>query len=135
MLIVIIFTHQRQKSFQFCNHDCAIFILVVKFAQFNVVMIVAGVIGLFDGLVDEFDNLIKLAEFLFGIVLLTVLDADRLHEVHAHGVHDVAEVVHVQFTFSMPVVDSTDPFDFISILYLKKVIYSTYFLLEITHLI
>ena len=80
-------------------------------------MIVACVVGLFDALIDEFDDLVKLAEFLFGIILLTVLYADRLHEVHAQGVHDVPEVVHVQFTFSMPVVDSTDPFDFISILY------------------
>ena len=81
-------------------------------------MIVAGVVGLFDALVDEFDDLVKLAEFLFGIVLLTVLDTDRLHEVHAHGVHNVPEVVHVQFTFSMPVIDGTDPFDFITILYI-----------------
>merc|ERR1711923_368119 len=60
-------------------------------------------------------NLIEFAEFLLNIVSLAVFDANLLGEVHAHGVEDIHEVVHVKDTLAMPIIDVADPLNFISI--------------------
>merc|ERR1712109_292850 len=47
------------------------------------------------------DDLIKLAELLLNIVSLTIFDTGLLGEVHAHGIEDIHEVVHVKDTLAM----------------------------------
>ena len=80
-------------------------------------MVVAGVLGLLEGLLDEGDDLIELAELLAGVVGLAVLDADLLDNVEAKGVEDVHEVVHVEDTLHVPVVDLADLLDIIGALF------------------
>jgi len=75
------------------------------------------VFGLFDGLSDEFDNLVIGLVCLLGIISLTVLDTGLLGEVHATGVENVHEVVHVKFSLGMPIIDAADPLDFLLTLY------------------
>merc|ERR1712018_91923 len=70
---------------------------------------------LLDCLLDKGYNLIKLAESLLNIVSLTIFDSGLLGEVHAKGIEDIHEVVHVKFALDMPIVDIADPSNFISI--------------------
>ena len=114
-------THKRQESLKFGQHHGSIFIFVVQFAQLNVVMVVTSVFWLLDGLLDKGYNLIEFAEFLLNIVSLAVFDANLLGEVHAHGVEDIHEVVHVKNTLAMPIIDVADPLNFISILILNMI--------------
>ena len=79
-------------------------------------MVISSVFGLSDNFLGKFDNLIEFAEFLLNIVSLAVFDANLLGEVHAHGVEDIHEVVHVKDTLAMPIIDVADPLNFISIL-------------------
>ena len=80
-------------------------------------MVVSGVFGLLDGLLDKSDNLVELLVCLLDIISLTVLDSGLFGEVHAQGVEDVHEVVHVKFSLAMPIIDVADPPDFILTLY------------------
>merc|ERR1712110_1395161 len=106
---------ERQESFKLSQHHGSIFIFVVQFAQLNVVMVVTSVVWLLDGLLDKGYNLVKLAVFLLNIVGLSVFDSGLLGEVHAKGIEDVHEIVHVKFALAMPIVDIADPFNFSSI--------------------
>merc|ERR1712242_623256 len=108
-------THKRQEGFELSQHHGSIFIFVVQFAQLNVVMIVSSVFRLLDSLLDKGYNLIKLAEFLLNIISLSVFDSGLLGQIHAKGIEDVHEVVHVKFALAMPIVDIADPSNFISI--------------------
>merc|ERR1712156_255305 len=108
-------THERQESLKLSQHHGAIFIFVVQFAQFNKVMVVSSVFRLSNNFLGKFNNLIEFAELLLNIVSLAVLDANLLGEVHAHGVEDIHEVVHVKDTLAMPIIDVADSLNFISI--------------------
>merc|ERR1712158_197574 len=103
-----------QEVLELGQHHGAVLVLVVELAQLDVVVVVASVLWLLDGLLDEADNLIKLAELLAGVVGLAVLDADLLDDVHAKGVEDIHEVVHVKDAFAIPIVDLADLLDIIS---------------------
>ena len=109
-------THKRQESLEFSQHHGSVLIFVVQLAQLNVVVVVAGVFRLLDGLLDKGDNFVEFAELLLDIVGLTVLDSGLLGEVHAEGIEDVHEVVHVKLALAVPIVDVADSADFISIL-------------------
>ena len=83
-------------------------------------MVVARVLGLLDGLIHEFDDLVEGAELLASVVGLTELDGDLLGNVHAEGVEDVHEVVHVKFTSAIPIVDFADLSGLSFVLLLKE---------------
>merc|ERR1712083_708146 len=100
-------THERQEGLKLSQHHGSIFIFVVQFAQLNKVMIVSGVFWL--------SNLIEWKEFLLNIISLAIFDTNLFGEVHAHGVEDIHEVVHVKDTLAMPIIDVADPLNFISI--------------------
>ena len=57
------------------------------------------------------DNVVELGEFLAFLISLAVGNAHLLGGVEAQGVHDVTEVVQVEFTFAIPVVDVTNLLD------------------------
>merc|ERR1739845_117534 len=109
ILLGDLITHKRQESFEFSQHHGSILIFVVQFAQLNVVMVVSSVFWLLNSLLDKGYNLIELAEFLLNVISLTILDGSLLGEVHAKGIEDVHEVVHVEFALAMPIVDIADP--------------------------
>merc|ERR1712061_170671 len=46
-------THKRQESFELSQHHGAIFVLVVQFAQLNIVMVVTSVFWLLDSLLNK----------------------------------------------------------------------------------
>ena len=79
-------------------------------------MVVAGVVRLLDSSVHEADDLIEGAELLASVVGLAVLHAHLLDDVHAKGIKDVTEVVHVQLASAIPIVDGADLLDLISVL-------------------
>jgi len=106
-------TKIAEEVLELGQHHGAVLVLVVELAELNEVVVVAGVLGLLEGLLDEGDDLIELAELLAGVVGLAVLDADLLDDVEAEGVEDVHEVVHVEDTLHVPVVDLADLFDVI----------------------
>ena len=114
-------THKRQESLKFGQHHGSIFIFVVQFAQFNKVVVVSSMFRLLNNLLGKSDNLIEGKEFLFNIISLAVFDASLLGKVHAHGVEDIHEVVHVKDTLAMPIIDVADPLNFISILILNMI--------------
>ena len=115
-LITAVHTHESQESFQLGHHHGTIFIFIVQFAQFKIIIVGSLVIGLLDGFLHQSDNFVKLAIFFLVIIGLTVLDANFLDDIQAQCVKDVHEIVHVKRTFAMPVIDLTDPYNFISIL-------------------
>ena len=78
-------------------------------------MVVAGAVGLLDGLLHELDDLIVLAELLAEVVGLAELDGGLFDDVHAQSIEDVHEVVHVDLAFGIPIVDGADLLDFISV--------------------
>jgi hypothetical protein len=49
-----------------------------------------------------------------------VLHAHLLDDVHAKGIKDVTEVVHVQLASAIPIVDGADLLDLISVLNKRK---------------
>jgi len=102
-----------QKVLQLGQHHGTVLVLVVELAELDEVVVVTGVLGLLEGLLDEGDDLIELAELLAGVVGLAVLDADLLDDVEAKGVEDVHEVVHVEDTLHVPIVDLADLLDII----------------------
>ena len=108
-------TKIAQDVLELGQHDGAVLVLVVQFAQLNVVVVIAGAVGLLDGLLHEFDDLVILAELLAGVVGLAVLDGDLFDDVHAQSIEDVHEVVHVNLAFGIPIVDGADFLDFISV--------------------
>ena len=83
-------------------------------------MVVARVLGLLDGLIHEFDDFVEGAELLASVVGLTELDGDLLGNVHAEGVEDVHEVVHVEFASAIPIVDFADLSGLSFVLLLKE---------------
>merc|ERR1711928_133235 len=110
-----IFTHKSQEGFELSQHHSAIFIFVVQFAQFNKVVVVSSVFWLLNNLLGKSDNLIEGKEFLFNIISLAIFDTSLLGEVHAHGVEDIHEVVHVKDTLAVPIVDVADPLNFFNV--------------------
>merc|ERR1739844_880769 len=97
-----------QDIFKLSHHHGTIIIFVVQFAQLHVVMVVSRVFWLLDSLVHKADDLIELAEFLVDIIGLTELDSNFLGDVHAKSIEDIHEVVHIKYTFAIPVIDFTD---------------------------
>merc|ERR1711956_19175 len=104
-----------QKVLELSQHHGAIFILVIQFAELNVVMVITRVLWFLDSFLNKFDYLVELGVFLFVVVHLSKLDADLLGDVETKGIEDVHEVVHVQFTFAIPIIDVADLFNRISI--------------------
>ena len=113
-------TKIAQDIFELSHHHGTIIIFVVQFAQLHVVMVVSRVFWLLDGLVHKADDLIELAEFLVDIIGLTELDSNFLGDVHAKSIEDIHEVVHIKYTFAIPVIDFTDFSSSSSILYIRK---------------
>ena len=108
-------TKIAQDVLELSQQDGAVLVLVVQLAQLNVVVVVAGAVGLLDGLLHELDDLIVLAELLAEVVGLAELDGGLLDDVHAQSIEDVHEVVHVDLAFGIPIVDGADLLDFISV--------------------
>merc|ERR1712029_442474 len=95
------------------NHG-AVLVLVIELAELDKVVVVTNDLRLLQSLLDKADDLVKLAELLASIVSLAELDADLLDDVDAKGKEDVHEVVHVNFTLHVPIVDLADLSDIIS---------------------
>jgi len=108
-------TKVAQDVLELGQHDGTILVLVVQLAELNVVMVVTSAVGLLDGLLHELDDLIVLAELLASVIGLAVLDGDLLDDVHAQGVEDIHEVVHVNLAFCVPIIDGADFLDLISV--------------------
>jgi hypothetical protein len=115
VLLGDLITQVGQEVVELGQHHGSVLVLVVELAQLDVVVVVSGIIGLLDGLLHEGNDLIKFAEFFASIVSLTILDANLLDDIHAKGIEDVHEVVHVQHAFAIPIVDVADPLDFVSV--------------------
>ena len=109
-------THERQEGFKLSQHHGAILVFVVQFAQLNKVMVVSSVFWLSNNFLGKFNDFVEWEEFLLNIIGLAPFDANLLGEVHAHGVEDIHEVVHVKDTLAMPIIDVADPLNFISVL-------------------
>ena len=109
-------TQVAQKVLELSQHHGTIFIFVIQFAEFNVVMVIARVFWFLDGLLNKGDYFVKLGIFLFKVVHLSILDTDLLGDVETKSIEDIHEVVHVQYTFAIPIIDVADLFDGISIL-------------------
>ena len=97
-----------QDVLQLGQHHGAVLVLVVELAELDKVVVVTRVLRLLQSLLSQGDDLIELAELLASVVSLAVLDADLLDDVEAKGVEDVHEIVHVEFTLHVPIIDLAD---------------------------
>merc|ERR1712165_159854 len=104
-----------QDVFQFSQHHGAIFILVVQFAQLNVVMVVAAHFRGLQGSVDHGYDFIEAGKFLAFFFLLSIGHADLLGDVESKGVHDITKVEQVELTLAMPIVNVADFLNSVSI--------------------
>ena len=102
-----------QDVLQLGQHHGAVLVLVVELAELDKVMVVTEDLRLLQSLLDEGNDLVKLAELLAIVVSLAVLDADLLDNVEAKGIEDVHKVVHVDDTLHVPIIDLADPLDII----------------------
>jgi len=104
-----------QNVFELSQHHGSVLVFVVQFAQLDVVMVVAMVIGGLQGCLDQSDNFVEGTVFLFFFFLLTILHADLLGDVESQGVHDVTKVEQVEAALAMPIVDLTDFLNSVSV--------------------
>jgi hypothetical protein len=118
--VLIYITQHDQDILELDQHHGAVVVLVVELAELDVVVVVAGVVGLLACIADEFDDLVELAELLLVVVLLAMCHAHLLGNVHAHGVHDVTEVVHVKLALAVPVINVANSLNLLSITLLNE---------------
>jgi hypothetical protein len=114
-------TQVGQQVLQLSKHHGAVAVFVVQLEQLNEVVVVTLRLGSGQASVYLGDNVVELGEFLAFLISLAVGNAHLLGGVEAQGVHDVTEVVQVEFTFAIPVVDVTNLLDSIGISHCERV--------------
>ena len=119
-------TKIAQDVLELSQHHGAILVLVIELAELNEIVVVARVLGLLDGFIHEFDDLIKCAELLASVVGLTKFDGDLLGNVHAEGIEDVHKIVHVKFASAIPIVDFADLSGLSFVLFIEKKILTVF---------
>merc|ERR1719315_284380 len=104
---------------QLSKHHGSIVVFVIELEELHIVCIGSGGVGSVSCSLHFLDHVIKLGKLLSLFISLAKTYTDLLGGVHTKSIHHISKEEQVYFTLTIPVIDVTDVFNFLSIHHLS----------------